>query len=143
MPALRDDIDPDDLLEYSVVFSDGLNSMSATFGNVMRDISRIMRNAYGAASVAVVPGGGTYGMEAIARQFVQVAGDGDPEWLVRYRWSQIIEAGGRAAPPCWRPVRPPTRRMPRSPRSRLTTSWRGYARRPTSSSARMSRPRPG
>ena len=50
MPALRDDIDPDGLLEYSVVFSDrSLNSMSDAFGEVMRDISRIMRNAYGAA----------------------------------------------------------------------------------------------
>ena len=50
MPALRDDIDPDGLLEYSVVFSDrSLNSMSDAFGDVMRDISRIMRNAYGAA----------------------------------------------------------------------------------------------
>ena len=95
MPALRDDIDPDGLLEYSVVFSDrSLNSMSDAFGEVMRDISRIMRNAYGAASVAVVPGGGTYGMEAIARQFandaiVLVIRNG---WF-SFRWSQIMEAG--------------------------------------------------
>ncbi len=95
MPALRDDIDPDGLLEYSVVFSDrSLNSMSDAFGGVMRDISRIMRKAYGAASVAVVPGGGTYGMEAIARQFandarVLVIRNG---WF-SYRWSQIMEAG--------------------------------------------------
>ena len=99
MPALRDDIDPDGLLEYSVVFSDrSLNSMSAAFGEVMRDISRIMRNAYGAASVAVVPGGGTYGMEAIARQFVRDAN----VMVIRngwfsYRWSQIIDAGGLAS----------------------------------------------
>lgn len=99
MPALRDDIDPDGLLEYSVVFSDrSLNSMSAAFGEVMRDISRIMRNAYGAASVAVVPGGGTYGMEAIARQFVRDA----RVMVIRngwfsYRWSQIIDAGGLAS----------------------------------------------
>ena len=99
MPALRDDIDPDGLLEYSVVFSDrSLNSMSASFGEVMRDISRIMRNAYGAASVAVVPGGGTYGMEAIARQFVRDA----RVMVIRngwfsYRWSQIIDAGGLAS----------------------------------------------
>ena len=95
MPALRDDIDPDGLLEYSVVFSDrSLNSMSAAFGEVMRDISRIMKTAYGAASVAVIPGGGTYGMEAIARQFttdarVMVIRNG---WF-SFRWSQIIEAG--------------------------------------------------
>jgi len=99
MPALRNDIDPDGLLEYSVVFSDrSLNSMSAAFGDVMRDISRIMRNAYGAASVAVVPGGGTYGMEAIARQFVRDA----RVMVIRngwfsYRWSQIIDAGGLAS----------------------------------------------
>ena len=99
MPALRDDIDPDGLLEYSVVFSDrSLNSMSSAFGDVMRDISRIMRNAYGAASVAVVPGGGTYGMEAIARQFVRDA----RVMVIRngwfsYRWSQIIDAGGLAS----------------------------------------------
>ena len=99
MPALRDDIDPDGLLEYSVVFSDrSLNSMSDAFGGVMRDISRIMRNAYGAASVAVVPGGGTYGMEAIARQFanearVLVIRNG---WF-SYRWSQIMDAGNLAS----------------------------------------------
>ena len=99
MPALRDDIDPDGLLEYSVVFSDrSLNSMSVAFGEVMRDISRIMRNAYGAASVAVVPGGGTYGMEAIARQFVRDAN----VMVIRngwfsFRWSQIIDAGGLAS----------------------------------------------
>ena len=99
MPALRDDIDPDGLLEYSVVFSDrSLNSMSAAFGDVMRDISRIMRNAYGAAAVAVVPGGGTYGMEAIARQFAN-----DAKVLVirngwfSYRWSQILDAGKLAS----------------------------------------------
>ena len=95
MPALRDDIDPDGLLEYSVVFSDrSLNSMSDAFGQVMRDILRIMKTAYGASSVAVVPGGGTYGMEAIARQFttdanVLVIRNG---WF-SFRWSQIIEAG--------------------------------------------------
>ena len=99
MPALRDDIDPDGLLEYSVVFSDrSLNSMSASFGDVMRDISRIMKTAYGAHSVAVVPGGGTYGMEAIARQFA----DGARVLVIRngwfsYRWSQILDAGKLAS----------------------------------------------
>ncbi len=95
MPALRDDIDPDGLLEFSVVFSDrSLNSMSDAFGEVMRDISRIMRNAYNASALAVVPGGGTYGMEAIARQFAN-----DAKVLVirngwfSYRWSQILDAG--------------------------------------------------
>ena len=70
MSAHRNDVDPDGLLEFSVVFSDrSLNSMSAAFGDVMRDISRILKKAYNAEALAVVPGGGTYGMEAIARQF--------------------------------------------------------------------------
>ena len=96
MPALRDDIDPDGLLEYSVVFTDrSLNSMSAAFVSVMQDISAMMKEVYQAHSLAVVPGGGTYGMEAIARQFAD-----DADCLVirngwfSYRWSQIFEACG-------------------------------------------------
>ncbi len=96
MPALRDDIDPDGLLEYSVVFTDrSLNSMSAAFVSVMQDISAMMKEVYQAHSLAVVPGGGTYGMEAIARQFADQA-----DCLVirngwfSYRWSQIFEACG-------------------------------------------------
>ena len=95
MSALRDDVDPDGLLEFSVVFSDrSLNSMSAAFGDVMRDISRILKKAYNSESVAVVPGGGTYGMEAIARQFAS----NKSALIIRngwfsYRWSQILDAG--------------------------------------------------
>ena len=95
MSALRDDIDPDGLLEFSVVFSDrSLNSMSAVFGDVMRDISRILKKAYNAKSIAVVPGGGTYGMEAIARQFAS----NKSTLIIRngwfsYRWSQILDTG--------------------------------------------------
>ena len=98
MPALRDDIDPDGLLEYSVVFSDrSLNSMSDAFGGVMRDISRIMRNAYGAASVAVVLWWNIW-HGGIARQFandarVLVIRNG---WF-SYRWSQIMDAGNLAS----------------------------------------------
>ena len=93
MSALRDDIDPEGLLEFSVVFSDrSLNSMSAAFGDVMRDISRILKQAYNANSMAVVPGGGTYGMEAIARQFAS----NKSALIIRngwfsYRWSQILD----------------------------------------------------
>ncbi|MEM7541487.1 MAG: aminotransferase class V-fold PLP-dependent enzyme [Pseudomonadota bacterium] len=95
MSALRSDIDPDGLLEFSVVFTDrSLNHMSISFQEVMRDISRILKTVYGADGVAVVPGGGTYAMEAVARQLAT-----DKKCLVirngwfSYRWTQIFEAG--------------------------------------------------
>ncbi len=95
MSSLVPAIDPDGLLEYSVVFTDrSLNHMSAAFQQVMRDISTTLKDVYLAAGVAVVPGGGTYGMEAVARQFAQ-----DQRCLVirngwfSYRWSQIFEMG--------------------------------------------------
>jgi len=69
MTALLNDIDPDGLLEFSVVFTDrSLNHMSAAFQEVMRDISGILKAVYNAEAVALVPGGGTYAMEAVARQ---------------------------------------------------------------------------
>jgi aspartate aminotransferase-like enzyme len=89
-------VDPDGLLEFSVVFTDrSLNHMSAAFQAVMRDVSATLKRAYGAHSVAVVPGGGTYGMESVARQFatgkrVTVLRNG---WF-SYRWTQIFETGG-------------------------------------------------
>jgi len=95
MPGLLPDVDPDGLLEYSVVFTDrSLNHMSRTFQEVMRDISGTLRNVYNAAAVVVVPGGGTYGMEAVARQFAT----GRKCLVIRngwfsYRWSQILEMG--------------------------------------------------
>ncbi|MEC7536130.1 MAG: alanine--glyoxylate aminotransferase family protein, partial [Pseudomonadota bacterium] len=70
MPGIRLDVDPDGLLEYSVVFTDrSLNHMSQSFQGVMRDISETLKSVYNATSIAIVPGGGTYGMEAVARQF--------------------------------------------------------------------------
>ena len=95
MPALLDTVDPDGLLEYSVVFTDrSLNHMSVKFQSVMRDISSILKEVYAADAVALVPGGGTYAMEAVARQIavnknVMVLRNG---WF-SYRWSQILEAG--------------------------------------------------
>jgi aspartate aminotransferase-like enzyme len=92
-------IDPDGLQEFSVVFTDrSLNHMSAKFQQVMRDISGLLREVYSAQAVALVPGGGSYAMEAVARQFgrrarVLVVRNG---WF-SYRWSQIFEAGGFAA----------------------------------------------
>ena len=88
-------VDPDGLLEYSVVFNDrALNHMSQTFQQVMRDIATTLREVYHAAGVVVVPGGGTYGMEAGALQFAN-----DATCLVvrngwfSYRWSQIFDMG--------------------------------------------------
>src|SRR3546814_10658866 len=69
MTALLPNVDPEGLLEYSVVFTDrALNHMSEAFQEVMRDISATLRRAYNAESVAVIPGGGTYAMAAVARQ---------------------------------------------------------------------------
>ncbi len=93
------DVDPGGLSEFSVVFTDrSLNHMSKTFQQVMRDISDLLKEVYNADAVALVPGGGTYGMEAVARQFAA----GQKTLVVRngwfsYRWSQIFEAGGFAA----------------------------------------------
>jgi len=95
MPGLRPDIDPDGLLEYSVVFTDrSLNHMSQAFQGVMRDIHATLCEVYGAQRAVVVPGGGTYGMEAVARQFAT----GQKVMVIRngffsYRWTQIFEMG--------------------------------------------------
>ena len=68
--ALLDTVDPTGMDEFSVVFTDrSLNHMSGAFQDVMRDISRILKTVYNANSVALVPGGGTFAMEAVARQF--------------------------------------------------------------------------
>ena len=95
MPGLLPDVDPDGLLEYSVVFTDrSLNHMSGAFQQVMNDISSTLKQVYNAAAVVVVPGGGTYGMEAVARQFAT----GRKCLVIRngffsFRWSQILEMG--------------------------------------------------
>jgi aspartate aminotransferase-like enzyme len=95
VPGLLPDVDPDGLLEYSVVYTDrSLNHMSAAFQATMRDISRILRQVYHAEAAIVVPGGGTFGMEAIARQFAT----GKQCLVIRngwfsFRWSQIFDAG--------------------------------------------------
>ena len=99
MPSLLPNTDPNGLLEYSVVFTDrSLNHMSRRFQEVMVNISRTLKNVYNARSVVVVPGGGTYGMEAVARQFATnkkclVIRNG---WF-SYRWSQILEMGSIAS----------------------------------------------
>jgi len=96
MPGLLPDVDPDGLLEYSVVYTDrAVNHMSGKFQGVMRDISRLLKGVYHARSAIVVPGSGTVGMEAVARQFAT----GKKTLVIRngwfsYRWTQIFEMGG-------------------------------------------------
>jgi len=95
MPGLLSNIDPDGLLEYSVVYTDrSLNHMSDSFQTAMNDVSSSLKKVYNSKSVILVPGGGTYSMEAVARQFATnkdclVLRNG---WF-SYRWSQILEMG--------------------------------------------------
>ena len=95
MPSLLNDVDPDGLAEFSVVFTDrSLNHMSGSFQGVMKDILRILKDVYHSDTAVVVPGGGTYAMEAVARQFATnqkclVIRNG---WF-SFRWSQIFEMG--------------------------------------------------
>ena len=95
MPGLLPNVDPDGLLEYSVVYTDrSLNHMSLSFQTVMNDISETLKKVYNSQAVAVVPGSGTFGMEAVARQFAT----GQKCLVLRngwfsFRWSQIFEKG--------------------------------------------------
>ncbi len=95
MPSLLPHLEPDGLLEYSVVYTDrAYNHMSATFMAAMRDISALLKRVYGARSTVIVPGSGTFGMEAVARQFAT----GKKCLVIRngwfsFRWSQILEMG--------------------------------------------------
>ena len=95
MPGLLPNVDPEGLLEYSVVYTDrALNHMSQSFQGVMRGISGVLKEVYAARSAIIVPGSGSFGMEAVARQF----GTGKPCLVIRngwfsYRWTQIFEMG--------------------------------------------------
>ena len=98
MPALRQDIDPNGLLEYSVVYTDrALNHMSEVFQQVMNDLSADLKSVYNADAVAIVPGSGSYGMEAVANQLAK-----DQDCLIirngmfSYRWTQILEKSNLA-----------------------------------------------
>ncbi len=100
MPGLLPHVDPDGLLEFSVVYTDrALNHMSSKFQGVMKDISAMLKEVYHADAALLVPGSGTFGMEAVARQFAT-----DRQLLVlrngffSFRWSQILEMG-RITPP--------------------------------------------
>ena len=95
MPGLLPEIDPEGLLEFSVVYTDrALNHMSQRFQGVMKDISKILKDVYQAHSTVLVPGSGTFGMESVARQFAS----GKKVMVIRngwfsYRWSQIFDMG--------------------------------------------------
>ena len=95
MPALLNTLDPNGLLEYSVVYTDrSLNHMSQSFQRVMNEISTALKQVYNAKSTVIVPGSGTFAMEAVARQFAT----GKNCLVIRngwfsYRWSQIFEMG--------------------------------------------------
>lgn len=95
MSGLLPNVDPDGLLEYSVVYTDrALNHMSQSFQKVMNDIATTLKKVYNAQAVAIVPGSGTFGMEAVARQFATnqkclVIRNG---WF-SFRWTQIFEMG--------------------------------------------------
>jgi aspartate aminotransferase-like enzyme len=99
VPGLLTTVDPDGLLEFSVVFTDrSLNHMSKRFVGVMQEVLGTLKSVYNAQTAVVVPGGGTFGMEAVARQFanrekVLIVRNG---WF-SFRWTQIIEAGGLAS----------------------------------------------
>ena len=96
MPGLLPNVDPDGLLEFSVVYTDrALNHMSKKFIGVVGDILHILKTTYHAHTAVIVPGSGTFGMEAVARQFANQA----KVLIVRngwfsYRWTQIFEEGG-------------------------------------------------
>jgi aspartate aminotransferase-like enzyme len=93
MPGLLPNVDPDGLLEFSVVYTDrSLNHMSEEFKKVIVDISSVLKDAYNASSAVIVPGSGTFGMESVARQFANnqkclVLRNG---WF-SYRWTQIFD----------------------------------------------------
>jgi aspartate aminotransferase-like enzyme len=93
MSGLLPNVDPDGLLEFSVVYTDrSLNHMSNAFQHVMRDLSGQLKSVYNADAVAIIPGSGTFGMEAVARQFA----NGKKAMVIRngwfsYRWTQIFE----------------------------------------------------
>jgi hypothetical protein len=102
MPGLLPHVDPDGLLEFSVVYTDrALNHMSKRFQGVMQDISAILKEVYGARTAVLVPGSGTFGMEAVARQFA----------TARRCWSSATAgsatAGRRSSR--WAGSRPPAR----------------------------------
>ncbi len=95
MPGLLPNVDPNGLLEFSVVYTDrALNHMSQSFQGVMKDISSILKEVYQAKSAVLVPGSGTFGMESVARQFAN-----DKKVLIirngwfSYRWTQILDMG--------------------------------------------------
>lgn len=123
--STRAPVDPDGLMEFSVVFTErSLNHMSKAFQGVMCDLDALLCEVYKAKGVAIVPGGGTFGMEAVARQF----GGNAHAMIVRngwfsYRWSQILtRAISLPKPQFTRPARSETTAAHRLHRPRSTRS---------------------
>jgi len=87
---------PSPLLEFSVVYTDrALNHMSSPFKKAMNDISDMLKEVYSAHKAVIIPGSGTYAMEAVARQFAT----GKKALVLRngyfsYRWTQIFDQCG-------------------------------------------------
>jgi len=85
-----------DLLEYSVVYTDrAINLMSAPFQECMKDISSMLKDLFNAQHVAIIPGSGSFAMEAVARQF----GTKKKCLVIRngffsFRWSDIFQVCG-------------------------------------------------
>jgi aspartate aminotransferase-like enzyme len=78
--------------EYSVVYTDRVfNLMSPVFQEAMVTVSTELKACYKAAACVLIPGSGTYAMEAVARQFawkksVVIVRNG----YFSYRWSDIM-----------------------------------------------------
>lgn len=87
--------DKDGLAEYSVVYTDrAVNHMSNKFQGTMNNLNSWLKEAYNAEATIMMPGSGTMGMEAVARQFANdktamVIRNG----LFSMRWTQIFEQG--------------------------------------------------
>jgi len=98
----KDDFGP--YKEYSVIFTNrSLNLMSDPFQKVMRDLNNLLKETYNCSEgkVAIIPGSGTFGMEAVARQFatnehVMVIRNG---WF-SFRWTEIFDMGGAGESIC-------------------------------------------
>ena len=87
---------PSPLQEFSVVYTDrALNHMSEPFKKAMLEIGDTLKEVYNCDHAVIIPGSGTYAMEAAARQFAT----GKKAIVLRngffsYRWTQIFESCG-------------------------------------------------
>jgi len=86
-----------ELKEYSVIYTDrAKNLMAGSFSQAMTDISTELCSVYNAHKCVMIPGSGTYAMEAVAGQFARHKHEADysPCMVIRngyfsFRWSDI------------------------------------------------------